>query len=110
MEHTIIVRDKNGCGSTPLTAVVVNYPKLFTPNGDSYSDTWMVSGISQLKNVKLYIYNRYGKLLTQLNSKNESWDGTINNTPLPADDYWFTISYTENGNSKEFKSHFSLKR
>ena len=110
LEHTIIVRDKNGCGSTPLTAVVVNYPKLFTPNGDSYSDTWMVSGISQLKNVKLYIYNRYGKLLTQLNSKNESWDGTINNTPLPADDYWFTISYTENGNSKEFKSHFSLKR
>ncbi len=110
LEHTIVVRDINGCGSTPLNAVVVNFPKLFTPNGDTYSDTWMVYGISQLKNVKLYIYNRYGKLLTQLNSKNESWDGTSNNTPLPADDYWFTISYTENGNSKEFKSHFSLKR
>jgi len=110
LEHTIVVRDKNDCGSTSLNAVVVNYPKLFTPNGDSYFDTWMVYGISQLKNVRLFIYNRYGKLLTQLNSKNESWDGTLNNAPLPADDYWFTISYTENGNSKEFRSHFTLKR
>ena len=110
LEHTIIVRDKNGCGITPLTAIVVNYPKLFTPNGDSFSDTWMVYGISQLKNANIFIYNRYGKIITQLNSKNESWDGTINNELLPADDYWFTISYTENGNSKEFKSHFSLKR
>lgn len=110
LEHSIVVRDKNGCGSTSINAVVVNYPKLFTPNGDTYSDTWMVYGISQLKNVKTSIYNRFGKILTQLDSRNESWDGTFNNAPLPADDYWFTISYTENGNSKEFKSHFSLKR
>jgi hypothetical protein len=29
--------------------------------------------------------------------------------PLPADDYWFSIKYTEDGIPKEFKSHFSLK-
>lgn len=110
ISHTIVVRDTNDCGSTPLNVVIVNYPKLFTPNGDSISDTWTIYGISQLNNVKILIYNRYGKIIKQLNSKNESWDGTLNNEFLPADDYWFTVSYVENGSNKEFKSHFSLKR
>lgn len=110
ISHTIVVRDTNECGSSPLNVVIVNYPKLFTPNGDSYNDTWAVYGISQLNNVEIIIYNRYGKIIKVLNSKNESWDGTLNNEFLPADDYWFTVSYIENGNHKEFKSHFSLKR
>jgi hypothetical protein len=29
---------------------------------------------------------------------------------LPGDDYWFKVFYKENGVSKEYRSHFSLKR
>jgi len=29
---------------------------------------------------------------------------------MPADDYWFTISYQKDGEEKEFKAHFALKR
>ncbi|TGD57233.1 T9SS type B sorting domain-containing protein, partial [Flavobacterium humi] len=38
------------------------------------------------------------------------WDGTFNNLPLPATDYWFIVYYTEENQDKEFKSHFALKR
>ncbi|RAR46326.1 gliding motility-associated-like protein, partial [Flavobacterium lacus] len=29
---------------------------------------------------------------------------------LPSTDYWFTVEYLENGQTKTFKAHFSLKR
>jgi gliding motility-associated-like protein len=61
-------------------------------------------------NPKLFIYDRYGKLLKQLSPNGAGWDGTFNGYPLPADDYWFSITYTENNISKLYKSHFSLKR
>jgi valyl-tRNA synthetase len=38
------------------------------------------------------------------------WDGTFNGEALPSTDYWFTVEYEENGESKIFKAHFSLKR
>jgi gliding motility-associated-like protein len=60
-------------------------------------------------NSKLYIYDRYGKLVKQLTPNGKGWDGTFNGNPLPADDYWFSIKYTEDGIPKEFKSHFSIK-
>ncbi len=113
LDHQIVVRDKNGCNDTviiPVSAVVVNFPKLFTPNGDGWYDTWKIYGINQLSNAKVSIYNRYGKLVAQLNSNSPGWDGTLNNAPVPADDYWFTISYVENGLSKEYKSHFAITR
>lgn len=113
LDHQIVVRDKNGCNDTviiPVSAVVVNFPKLFTPNGDGWYDTWKIYGIDHLSNAKVSIYNRYGKLVAQLNPNSPGWDGTLNNAPVPADDYWFTISYVENGLNKEYKSHFSIRR
>ena len=113
LDHQIIVRDKNGCNDTviiPVSAVVVNFPKLFTPNGDGWYDFWKVYGVNKLNNVNIVIYDRYGRIISELNARNETWDGTYNKEALPADDYWFTISYTENGSSKEYKSHFSLVR
>jgi gliding motility-associated-like protein len=48
--------------------------------------------------------------MKQITTAGEGWDGTFNKTPLPADDYWFTIEYQEQGVTKIFKSHFALKR
>jgi gliding motility-associated-like protein len=36
---------------------------------------------------KLYVFDRYGKLLKQL-YPNGPWDGTYNGQPMPADDYF----------------------
>ncbi|MFN4198131.1 MAG: T9SS type B sorting domain-containing protein, partial [Flavobacterium sp.] len=88
----------------------INYPPFFTPNQDGYNDTWNIIGGDQLVNAKIYIFDRYGKLLKQISPNGEGWDGTYNGRPLPSTDYWFTINYEENGTPKEFKAHFSLKR
>jgi gliding motility-associated-like protein len=111
-EHTIVVHDTLGCEDVTIIASVINYPKFFTPNGDNHNDTWNIIGLHDQLKAKIYIFDRYGKLLKQLSPSNESdgWDGTYNGRPLPSTDYWFTVEYIENNQTKVFKSHFALKR
>ena len=59
---------------------------------------------------KIYIFDRYGKLLNQLSPLTEGWDGSYNGNPMPSSDYWFRVEYTENDTKKEFRGHFTLKR
>jgi gliding motility-associated-like protein len=109
--HTVKVIDTQGCTYLVTTVLVVDYMQVFTPNGDGYQDVWKLIGFNQ-PDAKIYIFDRYGKLLKQLSgSENtDGWNGTLNGQPLPASDYWFTIDYVENNQNKVFKSHFSLKR
>ncbi|WP_264510691.1 T9SS type B sorting domain-containing protein [Flavobacterium sp. N1719] len=108
--HTITVRDKNGCGLTVTNAIVVNYPHYFTPNGDGANETWNIKTLSDQEVAYIYIYDRYGKLLTRIKPSSSGWDGNYNNTQMPADDYWFIVNYKKDGEEKEFKAHFALKR
>jgi len=109
--HQIYVKDAEGCGGTYTVEVtVIDYPKFFTPNGDGYNDTWNIKMPSD-SNAIIYIFDRYGKLLTSLRPQNTGgWDGTYNGQLLPSTDYWFKINYQENQQSRVFKAHFSLKR
>lgn len=108
--HSITVKDVNGCSElTDNNVLVIGYPKFFTPNGDTYNDIWNIVGLQDLLNSKIYIFDRYGKLLKDI-SNGGGWDGNYIGQPMPATDYWFTIEYSEEGVTKIFKSHFSLKR
>jgi gliding motility-associated-like protein len=105
--HSVVVRDKNGCGVTTTEAIVVNYPKYFTPNGDGYNDTWNIYDLSQQEDAVIFIMDRFGKILKEIKPSGIGWDGTFNGRMMPSDDYWFTINYRKN---EEFKAHFALKR
>ena len=114
--HTIYIRDKNsyytydyGCGIAQIDVSVVGYRKYFTPNGDGVNETWKILGIRSDFNAgsKVYIFDRFGKLLKQLDPLSNGWDGTYLGKPMPATDYWFR-TYLEDG--REFKGHFSLVR
>ncbi|MEO5776099.1 MAG: choice-of-anchor L domain-containing protein [Flavobacterium sp.] len=109
--HIVTVRDKYGCGSVSIQALVVNYPKYFTPNGDGYNDSWNIKDLSGQPSASIAIYDRFGKMLTQIKPNNMGWDGTYNGHLMPADDYWFSVSYTdENQVAQEFRAHFAMKR
>jgi gliding motility-associated-like protein len=110
--HTVKVIDANGCSDTIVKddILIIDYPKFFTPNGDGYNDIWNINTLSLQKESKIYIYDRYGKLLQQLFPFNGGWDGKYNNRELLSDDYWFVVEYEYNNIPRQFKSHFSLKR
>ena len=111
-DYTITVIDKNGCGTETLSVFALNYPRYFTPNNDGYNDTWFIEGLSNQQEAQIFILDRYGKLVKSIKPYlNEFWDGTLNGHELPSTDYWFTLKYiNKNGELKDFRSHFSLKR
>ncbi len=112
-EHTIYVRDKNGCGTSSIIIYVIGFPNYFTPNNDTVHDFWNIKGYSTsiYKKTTIYIYNRFGKLLTSVNPLSNGWDGTFNGESLPATDYWFTIELVDNNNNaRNITGHFSLLR
>jgi gliding motility-associated-like protein len=108
------MRDVLGCGEVSEEIVVVGYLSTFTPNGDVLNETWQVEGLSALNTPIVTIYDRYGKLIKQMNEYDPGWDGSFNGKPLPSTDYWFKLSYLDDdGNrvyAKYLQSHFSLRR
>ncbi|WP_395046157.1 T9SS type B sorting domain-containing protein [Flavobacterium sp.] len=106
-EYNIFIRDKNGCGAIKDKTYLLMYPKFFTPNGDGFNDKWKIKFNKNESNLKIKIFDRFGKLLKEFISNSDGWDGTFNGKELPSTDYWF-VFIRENG--KEYKGHFSLKR
>lgn len=100
--------DKNGCGGSNIFKVyVLDYPRFFTPNNDGQNDLWTIKNIDQMPNYTISIFDRYGKLLKQLNPNSLGWNGFFNGQQMPSDDYWFTLFFVD---GKNVKGHFSLKR
>lgn len=106
---TIYVYDLNGCGISNETISVLGVPKFFTPNGDGYNDFWNVKGFDDRfgNQTVISIFDRYGKLIKQISSSSQGWDGTFNSIKMPSSDYWYSINLPD-GRIK--KGHFSLKR
>lgn len=114
-QNTLIINDKNGCGTTePIPFLVVGYPKFFTPNGDGIHDAWNILGIETLSDPVVFIFDRYGKLLKQLDETTIGWDGTFNGRPMPSSDYWFRLEYERDESgvlvANTIRTHFTLKR
>lgn len=106
-EYQIFIRNKDNCSLSGEKVFLMMYRNFFTPNGDGINDYWNVIPTSGGTDVKIMIYDRYGKLIKSLKGDSIGWDGNYNNNPMPSSDYWFEI-ITEQG--KKLKGHFSLKR
>lgn len=108
--HEVFITDTKGCGNVSQLISVVGAPLFFTPNGDSFNDTWKIKGVNPVfyKNSSVLIYDRFGKLMTEIPTGSDiGWDGTYNGNPMPADDYWYVL-YLDDG--RIARGHFALKR
>ncbi|WP_157718062.1 T9SS type B sorting domain-containing protein [Gramella sp. MAR_2010_147] len=112
--HVVVAREINGCGETASESFfLVGYPRFFSPNSDGYNDTWNLITDTFITIKKLYVFDRYGKLIRELNTaQGKGWDGTYNGKPLPADDYWFRVEFVDEktGDHREYMSNFTLMR
>jgi gliding motility-associated-like protein len=112
--HTIYVRDKNGCGTVQESIepdlTLDGFPQFFTPNGDGVNNFWQFIPSGQSGDIEvdlISIFDRYGNLLYQIDSRSRGWDGTYNGKSVPESDYWFRAIAL---NGQEIKGHLSLKR
>ena len=107
--HIVYVREKNGCGFAQQTIYILGFPQFFTPNADGFNDFWKPLGISKDSNIDLdiKIFDRYGKLLKQIEPFGLGWDGTFNTNAMPTNDYWYLITRKD---GTTYTGHFTLKR
>lgn len=111
--HSLYVRDKTNCGISKLDIAILGFPKFFTPNGDGQNDTWKIIG-NDLNNIQIsaiYVFDRFGKLVADVDLTGDGWDGFYNNERLPATDYWYLVKFTDQfGDYREKRGHLSLIR
>ena len=111
-DHTITIRDtSNFCGDITLPFRAIGYPTFFTPNGDGINDTWNIPHLSNFPDATIKIFDRYGKLVKEINPSGEGWNGISNGgNQLPSSSYWFRVEYTLDGVQRTYISYFALQR
>lgn len=94
--YTVYVRDKNGCGivekSIEQDLTLEGFPKFFTPNGDGINDFWQFIPPPLTNEINLsyiYIFDRYGNFLAQIDPESQGWNGLYKGKALPSSNYWF---------------------
>jgi gliding motility-associated-like protein len=111
--YTFSARQINGCSNIAVaSAQGLSFPTFFTPNGDGFNDYWNIRSLKNQQNAVIHIFDRYGKLLVELNPSQIGWDGIYNGKPLPSNDYWFNVKFTDprTGNLVNYVNHFTLRR
>ena len=105
---TAYVRDTNSCHLDSFPFTIFSIAAYFTPNNDGINDTWLIPEMKDYPGSNVKIYNRYGKLLKQMNAGTVGWSGKFNNQDLPAEDYWYVLKLDPT--KPEIRGHFTLKR
>lgn len=123
--YTATVTDQNNCfklftftidtlGISNSQCVELLVPELFSPNGDGKNDLFVISKIEVFPNNMLSIYNRWGSLVYQKKSYNNSWNGKPNVSDaiggglLPAGTYFIILDFGD-GISKVYNGYVELQ-
>jgi gliding motility-associated-like protein len=105
--YTVYVRDKIGCGYIYKEVFLLYYKKYFTPNGDGFNEYWRIENSEFEPELKVVVFDRYGKIMATFDSTSPGWDGTFNGRQELATDYWFQV-FRQDG--RLHRGHFALKR
>jgi gliding motility-associated-like protein len=104
--YTVVGTNLSGCTDTTSVTVIVSNEILikannvFTPNGDSKNETWVVDNIENYKSCNVIVLNRQGQKVFEAMPYNNDWNGTMNGRKLPEGSYFFIIQCPETGTGK----------
>lgn len=94
--------------SVVLICETLQIPNVFTPNNDNSNDVFSLKS-NCVESIDLKIYNRWGKLIKQLNSMNDTWDGTFNGELVsPGVYYYITEGKLTNNDVISLKGFINL--
>jgi gliding motility-associated-like protein len=100
--YTLTVTGTGGCiYNDDISVKVLKFPIIpntFTPNNDGINDTWIIDHISDYKNVRVQVFNRYGQPVYENVGYSKPWDGTMKGKALPFGTYYYII---EPGNGRQ---------
>jgi gliding motility-associated-like protein len=86
----------------------VKISNVFTPNEDGKNDLWSVPALAFKPESKVFIFDRFGRLLIEYPGSSPGWNGMINNYPATAGDYWYVIQISKD--AVPLKGNFTLLR
>ncbi len=114
-EIEYIATDNNGCVIEGIINVFLNDSEfelinMITPNGDNSNDVLEIEGLEQYEPLTLFIYNRWGVELLEIQDYKQDWQGMINGEPLPDGVYYYVIEYTLNDQVLHLKSDLLIVR
>ena len=92
----VYVIDSKKCTVKEYEFSIIKLLNAITPNGDGLNDVLDYSDLRVKKEVKILIFDRFGKkIFSNENSTNYIWDGTENGRQLPSGSYWYILEWTE---------------
>lgn len=91
-----LTADNNGCiHSDEVTVYVkelVKIPNVFSPNGDTEGDTWVIAGLDTYEDCIITVYNRWGMKVFNQEGYDNAWDGCASNGQLlPIATYYYVL-------------------
>lgn len=87
----------------------VMIPNFFTPNGDGEYDTWAPRYVQKYPQIRVSIFDRYGRRLKVL-GYGEEWDGKYEGALMPVGDYWYIVELSDEHDTRVFNGNFTLYR
>ena len=93
--HTVYVKDKNGCEIIQSKFLIINLINAITPNGDGKNDVLDYSDLKIKDQVSIKIFDRQGSLVYQSEGQNYIWDGKSFGRTVSSGTYWYIINWTE---------------
>ena len=95
--YNLVLTDMNNCEeSFEINLSYQNQlcfiiPDIITPNGDSKNDDWRIDGLEFYPDVRLEIFDRWGKRVFYSIGYETNWNGTNKGKELPMESYHYII-------------------
>jgi len=104
--------NQHGC-DTAVVEILVECDELiifsgFSPNFDDVNETFTVLGIEQFPDNRMEVFNRYGNIVFEMDSYDNTWEGTyFDGEELPEGTYFYIF---EDGRGRTYTGYVYLRR
>ncbi|MNX74275.1 hypothetical protein D3C86_1057090 [compost metagenome] len=113
--YTVTVTNASGCTQSQTFSITVaeDFAKIkanniLTPNNDGYNDKWWIDNIDFYPDNEVKVFDKAGRLVYGKKGYDNSWDGTLNGSPLVEGTYYYIVDF---GNrTRVFKGFITIIR